>query len=122
MHMAALALPDQQQQLAEGALAVPEALPWPEVLRHVQWSARATSKAFQRVLEALRTKVKLKLTTRSARFFCNVPRTLAAMLSHLPRLTAIECNNYCLRSPVVLPLPRLTSPVYKDAQGLTDSA
>ena len=78
---------------------MPEALPLQEVLQHVQWSARATCRAFQRDLEAGRRKLKLNLppTHRGT----STTSRLNALLSRLLHLTAVECVG-CHHIPAAL--------------------
>ena len=79
-------------------LSLPPELPVQEVLRHVQWSARAVSRTFQEGLEAGREKLRFKwLAARDAR-----PAQLQAMLSRLPQLSSIDGSGCPLQHTVVV--------------------
>ena len=98
-------------------LSPPPELPVQEVLRHVQWSARAVSRTFQEGLEVGREKLRFKwLAARDVD-----PAQLQAMLSRLPQLISVDGSGCPPQHTMsLLALPRLTSLLLNGVEGLID--
>ena len=88
-----------------------------EVLRHVQWSARAVLRAFQEGLEACRENLRFKWFVAGGAD----PAQLRAMLTRLPQLSSINgCGCPPQHTRSLLALPCLTSLLLNGAEGLVD--